>query len=134
MKGAMRLGALLLSLALCAAAAGCGARPSGSDGGSGVLRVQIESSVQTLDPQRASDGVSFEVIANLTDGLTQPDEDGRPVPAIAEDWAVSDDQLTWTFRLREDALWSTTGNPVTARDFVYAWQRLRLSAFRRGLH
>ena len=123
MKGAMRLGALLLSLALCAAAAGCGARPSGSDGGSGVLRVQIESSVQTLDPQRASDGVSFEVIANLTDGLTQPDEDGRPVPAIAEDWEVSDDQLTWTFRLREDALWSTTGNPVTARDFVYAWQR-----------
>ena len=86
------------------------------------LNVMFETPVESLDPQQATDGTSFEVIADYTDGLMQMDADGKPVPAIAESDEVSDDGLTWTFHLREDAKWSN-GTPVTAADFVFAWQR-----------
>ncbi len=55
-------------------------------------------------------------------GLFTEDAFGQPVPGMAEDWSVSEDGLTWTFTLRE-ASWSD-GVPVTAGDFVYAWQRI----------
>ena len=90
--------------------------------GDSVLNVMVEVEVESLDPQVATDGTSFEVIANYTDGLTQMDADGAAVPAIAESWDVSEDGTVYTFHLREDANWSN-GEPVTADDFVFAWQR-----------
>ena len=90
--------------------------------GDKVLNVMVEVEVESLDPQVATDGTSFEVIANYTDGLTQMDADGAAVPAIAESWDVSEDGTIYTFHLREDANWSN-GEPVTADDFVFAWQR-----------
>lgn len=86
------------------------------------LNVMIETPVESLDPQVATDGTSFEVIADYTDGLMQMDADGAPIPAIAESYELSEDGLTYTFKLREDAVWSN-GTPVTASDFVFAWQR-----------
>nr|MCR5099499.1 peptide ABC transporter substrate-binding protein [Lachnospiraceae bacterium] len=106
-----------------------GAADGGSDaateatGGSGSdLNIMLETPVESLDPQEATDGTSFEVIADFTDGLMQMDEDGQAVNAIAESYELSDDDLTWTFKLREDAVWSN-GTPVTAADFVFGWQR-----------
>ncbi len=55
-------------------------------------------------------------------GLTELAADGTPLPELAETWDVSDDGLVYTFHLA-DAKWSN-GDPVTASDFVYAWQRL----------
>mgnify|MGYP004630291981 CR=1 FL=1 len=133
MKSAKRLSAMALALAMCGTLfAGCcnnnqpqgsGEEPTGSSGHPGVLNVHIETGVQSLDPQQATDGTSFEVIADYTDGLTQPNADGNAVEALAESWETSEDQLTWTFHLRDNAKWSSTGNPVTAKDFVYSWQR-----------
>ncbi len=88
----------------------------------GTLNVMVEVEVASLDPQLATDGTSFEVIADFTDGLMQMDATGASVPAIAESVDVSDDGLTYTFHLREDANWSN-GDPVTADDFVFGWQR-----------
>ena len=85
------------------------------------LNVMLETPVQSLDPQQATDGTSFEVIADYTDGLMQMDADGQAIPAIAESYDLSDDGLTYTFHLR-DAKWSN-GDPVTASDFVFGWQR-----------
>ncbi len=90
--------------------------------GDKVLNVMVEVEVESLDPQVATDGTSFEVIANYTDGLTQMDADGAAVPAIAESWDVSEDGTVYTFHLRQDANWSN-GEPVTAGDFIFAWQR-----------
>lgn len=90
---------------------------SGSD-----LNVMIETEVQSLDAQQATDGTSFEVIANYTDGLMQMDEEGAPIEALAESYEISEDGLNYTFNIREDASWSN-GEPVTAQDFVFAWQR-----------
>lgn len=85
------------------------------------LNIMLETPVESLDPQIATDGTSFEVIADFTDGLMQMDETGKAVEALAESYEVSEDGLTYTFHLR-DASWSN-GDPVTANDFVFAWQR-----------
>lgn len=99
------------------AAAGAEVTASASD-----MNVMLETPVESLDPQQATDGTSFEVIADYTDGLMQMDADGQAVPAIAESYEVSEDGLTYTFHLRTDATWSN-GTPVTAADFVFGWQR-----------
>ena len=88
----------------------------------GTINVMLSTNVMSLDTNYATDGESFEVIADCIDGLTQMDENGSAVAAIAESWDVSDDGLTYTFYLREDAVWSN-GTPVTANDFVFAWQK-----------
>ncbi len=87
----------------------------------GTLNIMLETEVQSLDPQLATDGTSFEVIADYTDGLMQMDADGAAVPALAETYDISEDGKTYTFHLR-DAKWSN-GDAVTAADFVFGWQR-----------
>lgn len=99
-----------------------GSNGSGTTAGSSDLNVMLETPVESLDPQQATDGTSFEVIANFTDGLMQMDADGQAVNALCDHYDLSDDGLTYTFYIREDANWSN-GTPVTAADFVFAWQR-----------
>ena len=62
----------------------------------GTLNIMLETEVQSLDPQVATDGTSFEVIADYTDGLMQMDADGAAVPAIAETYDISEDGKTYT--------------------------------------
>ncbi|MCR5772920.1 MAG: peptide ABC transporter substrate-binding protein [Butyrivibrio sp.] len=95
---------------------------TGAGNSSSDLNIMLETPVESLDPQQATDGTSFEVIADYTDGLMQMDADGQAVYAVAESVDVSDDGLIYTFHLREDANWSN-GEAVTAADFVFAWQR-----------
>ncbi len=104
-----------------AAAESTPAQPAGA-ASKEALKVMMETPAQSLDPQQATDGTSFEVIADYTDGLMQMDKDGKAVNALAESYEVSDDGLTWTFKIRKDANWSN-GTPVTAKDFVFGWQR-----------
>ena len=89
---------------------------------SSALNIMLETPVQSLDPQVATDGTSFEVIADYTDGLMQMDADGAAIPACAESYEVSEDGKTYTFHIRQDANWAN-GDPVTAQDFVFGWQR-----------
>ena len=92
----------------------------GKDGGN-LLNVHIDVEVASMDPQIATDGTSFEVIADITDGLYELDAGGKPVPGLAESVDKSSDGLTLTYHLR-DVKWSN-GTPVTANDFVFAWRR-----------
>lgn len=92
-----------------------------ADDAANDLSIMLETPVESLDPQQATDGTSFEVIADYTDGLMQMDADGQPVNALADSYETSEDGLTWTFKLK-DAKWSN-GDPVTANDFVFGWQR-----------
>ena len=95
---------------------GCG----GASSAGNTISVMLSTNVMSLDTNLATDGDSFEVIADCIDGLTQMDADGSAVPALAESWDVSDDGCTYTFHLR-DTKWSN-GTPVTAADFEYAWK------------
>ena len=67
-----------------------------------------------------------DIIANLVDGLMENDPYGNYVPSLAEDWTVSKDGLTYTYKLRKDAKWYTSEGdeyaPVTAQDFVTGLQ------------
>ena len=93
----------------------------GDDAADDKLKVMLASNVVSLDTAQATDSSSFEVIADCIDGLTQLDASGKPIPAIAESFDVSEDGKTYTFHLR-DAKWAN-GDPVTADDFVFAWRR-----------
>ena len=86
------------------------------------LGVMLSTNVMSLDTNLATDGESFEVIADCIDGLMQMDADGAAIPAIAESYELSKDGKTYTFHLR-DAKWQN-GDPVTANDFVFAWRRI----------
>ncbi|MFW2589756.1 peptide ABC transporter substrate-binding protein [Sagittula sp. SSi028] len=76
----------------------------------------------SLDPQLLEGVDSSTVVRDLFEGLYNMAPDGSLTPGVALSHEVSDDNLTYTFTLRDDAKWSD-GKPVTAGDFVYAWQR-----------
>ena len=124
------LGAAGSAAALFLAACGGGSSDSGAtDAGTDAaapagkyLGVMLGTNVMSLDTDLATDGDSFEVIADCIDGLMQMDADGAAIPALAETTDISEDGCTWTFHLR-DAKWSN-GTPVTANDFVFAWRRI----------
>lgn len=83
----------------------------------------LASEPKTLDPQIASGENAAIVIGALYEGLARLDENGDPMPGAAESWENSADYKTYTFHLREGALWSDGKTPVTADDFVYAFRR-----------
>ena len=78
--------------------------------------------LKTLDPQKNTDVEGSDAIRQLFEGLMNEDAKGAMVPGVAESFDLSEDKKTYTFHLR-DAKWSN-GEPVTAADFVYGWQRL----------
>ncbi|KGT95750.1 peptide ABC transporter substrate-binding protein [Erwinia typographi] len=84
--------------------------------------INNSSEVSSLDPQKVEGVPESNVILNLLEGLTTTDNSGHVVPGVAESWQSQQGKV-WTFTLRADAKWSN-GEPVTAADFVYSWQRL----------
>ncbi len=87
----------------------------------GTVTHNLNSDPKTIDPalNTATDG--HQVISSVFEGLCRTDENEQPIPGMAESWEVSEDNLTYTFHLR-DAKWSD-GQPVKAGDFEYAWKR-----------
>ncbi|SHF23582.1 oligopeptide transport system substrate-binding protein [Loktanella atrilutea] len=79
--------------------------------------------IKSMDPQINTDVEGSDILRNLFEGLYNEDGDGNLTPGVALDHTLSDDGLTYTFNLRDDAKWSN-GEPVTAQDFVYSWRRL----------
>lgn len=88
-----------------------------------VFRVNNTVEPESLDPGVVTGVPEHRILSNLFEGLTTSDpKDLSPRPGMAASWTVSKDGLVYTFKLR-DAKW-TDGKPVTARDFVYAWERV----------
>ena len=87
-----------------------------------ILNISLDTSIDSLDPQKAVYASAFELIGNMIDGLMQMDDDGSVKKALCKEEIVSSDGLHYTFKLRDDVYWSN-GVPVTAHDFVYGWQR-----------
>ncbi len=76
----------------------------------------------SIDPGIAEDSAGGDILRDLFEGLYNQDAAGNLVPGIALSHTVSDDGMTYTFSLRDNAKWSN-GDPVTAGDFEYAWKR-----------
>lgn len=106
--------------------AGCAQRESPATGAiaSQTLLLGNLSEPADLDPHTAAAYTDQNVIIALFEGLTALDEKtSRAVPAAAGRWDISPDGLTYTFHLRPDAHWSN-GEPVTAQDFVFSFERI----------
>lgn len=89
-----------------------------------VLNLIESGEIPTMDSVLNTDVVGGNVMNNVFEGLYRQGLEGELVLGMLEEEPkVSEDNLTYTFKIREDANWSN-GDPVTADDFVYAWQRL----------
>ncbi len=78
---------------------------------------------ETLDHHGTSTSSEARLMDDLYSGLVDYSEHAKVIPGTAKSWNISPDGETYTFYLREDALWSN-GDPVTAHDFVFAYRRL----------
>ena len=118
---------LLLALWMALGLAACSS--------SSAIRYDIPSPISNLDPQFATDDAARMVISQVFEGLFRQLPSGEVEPALAESYILSEDGLTYTFRLRQDAQWSGNGvrvssggweegTPVTAHDFVFALRRM----------
>lgn len=87
-----------------------------------TLNLSLENDIPDLNQVKTTDGISFGILNNIMEGLYRLDENHEAVPAMAESVEVSEDKLTYTFKLREGVKWSN-GDPVTASDFRYSWLR-----------
>ena len=82
------------------------------------------SEPQGIDPHIVTGVPEHHILISLCEGLTIPSPNGNEnLPGAAESWTVSDDGKRYIFKLRKNGRWSN-GDPVTAKDFVWSWQRI----------
>jgi oligopeptide transport system substrate-binding protein len=109
--------------AVLAVLAGCGPVSTGG-APANILMFGNGAEPQDLDPHVVTGVPEHRILTALFEGLVNLDpETLEPVPGVAEAWEESADGLSYTFRLRANARWSN-GDPVTAEDFLYAWERI----------
>jgi len=80
---------------------------------------------EPLDPVASTAQATGRVLYALREGLMRFDIQGKPEAGVAEKWEISPDGKVYTFHLRKTAKWSN-GDPVTATDFAWSWQRTLL--------
>ncbi|MDB6094614.1 MAG: extracellular solute-binding protein family 5 [Verrucomicrobia bacterium] len=122
----MRSRLLPVVLAVLCTAAGCAKRETPADEGirTHTLLVGNQNEPATLDPNLLNAATDMNIAIALFEGLTVLDEKtSQPRPGMAESWDLSPDGLTYTFHLRANSRWSN-GDPVTADDFAYSFQRI----------
>jgi oligopeptide transport system substrate-binding protein len=88
-----------------------------------VLHRGISSDPESVDPHKARSTQAGEVLRDIGEGLLTYSATGELLPGTAESWTISDDGLTYTFALRDNARWSN-GDAVTADHFVFSLRRL----------
>ncbi|MEJ9112197.1 peptide ABC transporter substrate-binding protein [Bacillus paramobilis] len=127
---------LAMSMALTACSTSGGDKKTSTNSSSGgdskseeklaakqVFNKTENQEIPTMDTSKNTDVVGSQILGNTMEGLYRLDKDNKPIPAAAESSTKSEDGKKYTFKLRKDAKWSN-GDPVTAKDFVFAWQRL----------
>ncbi|MDH3274150.1 MAG: peptide ABC transporter substrate-binding protein [Gammaproteobacteria bacterium] len=78
---------------------------------------------ESVDPHKSRSVQAAEVLRDIGEGLLSYSASGELVGGVAKEWTVSEDGLTYTFDLRDDARWSN-GDAVTAEDFAFSFRRL----------
>ncbi len=107
---------ILYILVFCFVFSGCGAPKT--------LGFDIPRGVDSFDPQLAESDPELIIVENCFQGLLDKDEHGTIIPGAAEKWEVSENGLVYTFHIRKDLFWNDGETPVTADDFLFAFQRL----------
>ena len=88
------------------------------------LNFALPGNPDSLDPHMTSGTLTFQVCKSVYDTLAEPDRNsGKIVPALAESWSISDDNLSWTFKLREGVSFHN-GEPLTSADVKATFERV----------
>jgi oligopeptide transport system substrate-binding protein len=111
-----------ISLTFAGAASAVTVLPGTSLAAKQELTRQVPTEVESLDPAHIESWTGDTIGLDLFEGLTRISASGAVVPGVAESWTRTAPD-TWVFKLRHDAKWSN-GQPVTAADFSYSWQRV----------
>ena len=113
-------GVTLLAAGFLAACSG--SKPNTKSGSSNTFNYIYETDPENLNYLTSSKAATTDLTANVIDGLLENDQYGNLVPSMAEEWTVSPDGKTYTYKLRKDAKWYTSEGEeyadVTAEDFV----------------
>ena len=113
----------LTALSLVLAACGNGGTTADNEEAAKSIKVTVNGELASLDSISSTDSPSQNTISNVMEGLYRPADNGsNELGVAAEEPTVSEDGLTYTFTIRDDADWSN-GDPVTAQDFVYTYQK-----------
>ncbi len=116
----------IISLALCVAMASSvalsGCSGDKTDASSRIVVGIPQDLEDSLDPHEAVAAGTKEILFNIYEGLLKPDETGNLIPAVAKEYSVSDDGLTYSFVLR-DGVKFHNGKPVTAEDVKYSIEK-----------
>ena len=121
MKFSKALGVGATVLASAAMLAACGGNSSSSSSSKKSINWMVASEIPTMDLSKATDATSFNQISNTMEGLYRLGPNSKLEKALATSEKVSKDGKTYTYTLRKSK-WSD-GSEVTAKDFVYSWQR-----------
>ena len=132
-RTAVYLWSLVVFAVICASASAGGQSSEGSPeaGPERVLQFGLLGNPDTLDPHATAGTLTFQTIRSIYDTLAEPDEKGVIVPALAESWTVSDDNLTWTFNLRPGVVFHN-GDPLDSADVKATIERLTSPESRSG--
>ncbi len=112
--------ATLLALPALAAQVPDGTKLLPSDQQTFVRNIGTEPS--SIDPQMAEESAGSDIVNDLFEGLYSLDSNGKLRAAGALSYELDSTGTVYTFKLRPEAKWSN-GEPVTAADYVYGWQR-----------
>jgi peptide/nickel transport system substrate-binding protein len=124
-----RAAGMVVILVLLALMAAPGVRAQEQPAGKVTFTVGIINDVDSLNPFIGILAETYEVWALMYDYLVgYSQKDFSPVPGLAESWQVSDDELTWTYKIRQGVKWSD-GQPLTARDAAYTFNRIMKGTF-----
>ncbi len=115
---------MIKMLALCVVTAVALSACSGdkSDASSSITIGIPQDLEDSLDPHEAVAAGTKEILFNIYEGLLKPDESGNLVPAVASDYTVSEDGMTYSFTLRDNVKFHN-GQPVTAEDVKYSIEK-----------
>ena len=107
-----------------AAAGETAAQAEGTADSGKILRVSMAGVPADINPLTSSTAEGSELLGCMYEGLVRQNAEGQILPGsgLAEKWDISEDGKVYTFTLR-DATWSD-GSPITADQFVYAWEKV----------
>ena len=111
---------LIVLTTLTIALSGCSSDKAGDD--SSKITIGIPQDIDSLDPHYATGAGTKEVLFNVFEGLVKPDENGNLNPAVASEYTISEDNKTYTFKLR-DGIKFHDGSAVTVEDIKYSLER-----------
>lgn len=112
---------LLVGAILGIALMGCGTEQKTAN--KKVIKTITSIDIDSLNPYKMVSSATEEIMMNVFEGLVMPDVDGGLVPAVAKDYKISEDGLTYTFTIRDNIKFHN-GNPLDVKDVEFSLRKM----------